>query len=44
MEILNEMFTEGEDAYFDFKEFRNNQELVECFRPQLFKIYLQKSH
>lgn len=33
MEILNEMFTEGEDAYFDFKEFRNNQELVECFRP-----------
>ena len=33
MEILNEMFTEGEDAYFDFKEFRNNQELTECFRP-----------
>ena len=33
MEILNEMFTEGEDAYFDFKEFRNNQELIECFRP-----------
>ena len=33
MEILNEMFSEGEDAYFDLKEFRNNQELVECFRP-----------
>ena len=33
MEILNEMFSEGEDAYFDFKEFRNNQELVECFKP-----------
>lgn len=33
MEVLNEMFSEGEDAYFDFKEFRNNQELTECFRP-----------
>lgn len=33
MEILNEMFSEGEDAYFDFKEFRNNQELTQCFRP-----------
>ena len=33
MEILNEMFSESEDSYFDFKEFRNNQELKECFRP-----------
>ena len=33
MEVLNEMFSEGEDAYFDFKEFRNNQELTECFSP-----------
>lgn len=44
MEILNEMFTEGEDAYFDFKEFRNNQELVECFRPPIIQdIFAGKS-
>lgn len=44
MEILNEMFTEGEDAYFDFKEFRNNQELVECFRPPTIQdIFAGKS-
>lgn len=44
MEILNEMFTEGEDAYFDFKEFRNNQELVECFRPSTIQdIFVGKS-
>lgn len=36
MEILNEMFSEGEDAYFDFKEFRNNQELIECFKYKDF--------
>lgn len=44
MEILNEMFSEGEDAYFDFKEFRNNQELTECFRPPTIQdIFAGKS-
>ena len=43
MEVLNEMFTEGEDAYFDFKEFRNNQELTECFRPPTIQdIFAEK--
>lgn len=44
MEVLNTMFSEGEDAYFDFKEFRNNQELVECFRPPTIQdIFAGKS-
>lgn len=43
MEVLNEMFTEGEDAYFDFKEFRNNQELTKCFRPPTIQdIFAEK--
>lgn len=33
MEILNQIISEGEDAYFDYKEFKNNQELTECFTP-----------
>ena len=33
MEILNEMFSNGENAFFDIKEFRSNQTLTECFRP-----------
>ena len=33
MEILNEMFSEGENAFFDYEEFKRNQELEECFYP-----------
>ena len=33
MEILNEVFSEGEDAYFDYEEFKRNQVLTECFKP-----------
>lgn len=33
MEVLNEMFTENEDAFFDYKSFKENQVLKECFQP-----------
>lgn len=33
MEILNEMFTENEDSFFEVKSFKENQILTECFNP-----------
>lgn len=33
MEILNEMFNEGENAYFELKMFKDNQQLQEYFNP-----------
>lgn len=33
MEILNEMFSENEDAFFDYKSFKENQILAESFKP-----------
>lgn len=33
MEILNEMFTEGENAFFNYQNFKRNQELKDCFYP-----------
>lgn len=33
MEILNEMFSENEDAFFDYKSFKENQVLKEAFKP-----------
>ena len=33
MEMLNEAIGESEDAYFTLKEFKENQELKQCFRP-----------
>lgn len=37
MEILNEMFSEGENAYFDYQEFKENQILTQCFYPPTLK-------
>lgn len=40
MEMLNEAIGESEDAYFTLKEFKENQELTECFRPpRLVDLY-----
>lgn len=33
MEDLNEMISEGEDAFFNIKQFREAQVLTKCFRP-----------
>ena len=33
MEILNEMFSENEDAFFDYKSFKENQVLEKAFIP-----------
>lgn len=33
MEDLNEMIAEGDDAFFNVKQFRESQILTECFRP-----------
>ena len=37
MEILNEMFSENEDAFFDYKTFKENQTLKETFKPRTTK-------
>lgn len=33
MEILNEMFTENQNGYFNYQEFKRNQVLTEAFEP-----------
>lgn len=33
MEILNEMIGEAEDAFFNYKSFKENQILEKCFKP-----------
>ena len=43
MEILNEMFLENEDSFFEVKSFKENQVLNKCFRPPTTKdIYSGK--
>lgn len=43
MEDLNQMISEGEDAFFDFKTFRENQVLSKCFRPPTeIQYYMQE--
>lgn len=33
MEVLNEIFTENEDSFFDFRSFKENQVLTNAFEP-----------
>lgn len=39
MEILNEMFSENEDAFFDYKIFKENQILTDTFKPRTTKEF-----
>lgn len=39
MEILNEMFSENEDAFFDYKSFKENQVLEKAFEPPTAKDF-----
>ena len=44
MEDLNEMISEGEDAFFSIQSFKENQTLDKCFRPPtLEQLYMQES-
>lgn len=43
MEDLNEMVGEAEDAFFNYKSFKENQTIKECYRmPTSMDIYLNK--
>lgn len=43
MELLNEAIGESEDAFFSFKNFKENQVIERCFRPpNLMQLYTQQ--
>lgn len=43
MELLNEAIGESEDAFFSFKNFKENQVIEKCFRPpNLIQLYTQQ--
>lgn len=43
MELLNEAIGESEDAFFSFKNFKENQVIEKCFRPpNLMQLYTQQ--